>query len=294
MLLVGLSALLAWLGVLLGKPKNQIRFVGIYLVSGMILVWISNLLAFTYWPWLVFFFLVIFTGTLLLRYGAHWFMMGWSLIYWLLLSPSLAINFEIDDLLSGFLAGGGSVLFLVILDWLLKKINGKNNFDRNDIEEITTVSWGKVIPYAVIVSLTIVFAMIIGNVWFKSDPTMIANSSFMIIGFSMVNTWKAGIERMLAALIGILIGFGLGYFLQSEVFGFVFYLLTSFFILAMIKVNNGAVVFFFLVSTAFGWGLLEYDVGSVLANQRIIAEIMGIILAGIAVTLLNEVNRLKL
>jgi uncharacterized membrane protein YgaE (UPF0421/DUF939 family) len=116
----------------------------------------------------------------------------------------------------------------------------------------------------------------------------------MIIGFSTINTWKEGLERMLAALLGILIGFGLGNFIQSDVFGIVFYLLASFLVLALIEVNNGAVVFFFLVGTAYGWGMLEYDIGNVKANERIFAEFVGIVLAGISITLLNEVSRLKL
>ncbi len=296
MLLAGLSALFAWLIVLLGKSKNPVRMVGLYLILGLILTWISNLLASTYWPWLILFFIVIFTGTLLLRAGKDWFMMGWSLIYWLLLSPSFRRTFEANEMHYGYLVGCGSVLILVILEQIWRKIWGKNFEDRevrNNEEEVSIMPWGEISQYALIVSITIVCAMIIGYFWLKSDPTMIANAAFMIIGFSTINTWKAGLERMLASLLAILLGFALGYYMQSEVFGIVFYLLTSFLVLSMIEVNNGAVVFFFLVSVAYGWGMLDYDIGSVQANERLFAEFIGVILAGIAITLLNENNRLK-
>jgi len=293
MLPVGISALLAWLVVLLGKSKNQVRIVGLYLVLGLVLTWVSNLLASTYWPWLVLFLIVIFTGTLLLRYGSGWFMLGWSLIYWLLLSPAIGKIFEANEMLYGFMAGSGTVLFLIIVEQLWRKIQGKNFKNANENEELVIISWGKVTQYAIIVSLTIVCAMILGHTWLKSDPTMIANSAFMIIGFSTINTWKAGLERILAALLAILIGFGLGFYVQSEIFGIVFYLLSSFLILALIKVNNGAVVFFFLASSAYSWGLLDYDIGSGQANERIFSEFIGVILAGIAITLLNKINQLK-
>ena len=291
MLLVGLSALLAWLVVLLGKSHQQVRMVGLYLIIGLLLIWINNSLSSTYWPWLAFFMVVTFTGTLPLRYGGAWFMLGWSLIYLILLIPSFEGTFKPGDLIFGHLAGSGSVLLLVLVEQIWRNRKGKFISSKNDKSEILT--WGRVIPYAAIVAIAIVFAMIIGHKWLHSDPTMVANSTFMIIGFSTLNTWKAGIERMLAALLGVLLGFSLGLLLQSQAFGIVIYLLASFLVLAMIEVNNGAVVFFFLIGTAYGWGLLEYEIGNEKANERLFAEFVGIALAGIVITLLDWLGKIK-
>ncbi len=289
-IVVGISALLTWIMLVLGDGKRQLRMTAAYLVAGFVLTWISNLLANTYWPWVIFMFLVAFSGTALVRFGAGWFMFGWSLIYWFLLTPALIQISQPVELLLSHLLGAGSVLLLILVERFVKHWSGIKT-DVQDEQNAVKTPWKQVLPYALIVAFIVVIGLMAGHQWLSSDPTWIANSAFMIIGFSMINTWKAGLERMLAALLGIVTGFILGVFIPGETFGVLFMLSTSFLVLALLKVNNALVVFLFVIVMSYGWGRMDYDTGNALANERIIAEFAGIVLAGVGITSLNYLTK---
>ena len=289
---VGISSLLAWIIDIMGTGRNRVGVILAYVVIGSVLTWFSNMLGEEYWPWLTFLFVVSFVGTLLLRYGSHLFMLGWSTIYWFLLMPTLYTLGSHQELMLSHLLGSGVVFGLVIIHalWSSRRKKDSQDVEEEQIEQL--VPWKVTIPYALVVSLTVVACLLIGDHLLTSDKTMIANSTFMIIGFSMVNTWKAGLERMIAALIAIVGGFYLGVLIQSESFSLIFFLIMSFFVAACLKVNNGAVVFCFIIPMAYGWGIMEYETGNAIANERIMAEFAGIAMAGVAITLLDYTTRL--
>jgi len=288
---VGISALLAWIIDMMGSGRNRIVILLGYFLIGSILTWFSNILGETYWPWLIFLFIVSLVGTILLRYGSHFFMLGWSIIYWFLLMPTLYSMGSHNELLLSHVLGSGVVLTLVITETVWNKIRSKGAYNTNEENKTELVPWGAALPYALVVAIIIVISLLLGDILLSADRTMIANATFMIIGFSMINTWKAGLERMLAALMAVVLGFYLGVFIQSEPFGLYFFLTMSFLVAAFLKVNNGAVVFFFIVPMSYGWGLLEFERGNEIANERILAEFAGIVLAGVAITLLHFITR---
>ena len=68
-------------------------------------------------------------------------------------------------------------------------------------------------------------------------------------------------------------------------------IVVAFLLLAMVVVNNGAVIFFFIITISYGWGLLDYETGNALANERLLAELAGVVLAGVAIFLLNSIGK---
>ena len=127
---------------------------------------------------------------------------------------------------------------------------------------------------------------------YLTDPTMISNAAFMIMVYTgSVLIWKAGLERMIGAIIGIVLGFYLGVLFQSELLGIVIMVVFYFLLLTYVVVNNGLVILFFLLTISYGWGLQEYETGNALANERILAELGGVILAGIAIFSLNVIGK---
>jgi hypothetical protein len=290
----GFSALFAWLTDLPGKRRDRMTGIAVYLVGGAFLTYLFTLLAHNYWPWLSAMFVIAFLGALAMCRGARAGMVGWTLTYWFLCIPVMGSPDEPARLVLSHLLGSGSVLLLVLLGGLWK---GRKQAEASeDTEESPPPSLGiKLIAlYALIVASTIAVGMMIGHKWLKSDPTLVASAAFMVIGFGVKGTWLAGLERMIAGLAGILCGFYLGLALPGEMIGLVVTVITSFFVLAMMNVNNGAVVFFFLFMFAFGWGSLGYEKGNFIANERIIAEFVGIALAGFAVVLLSLLDRVTL
>jgi len=140
--------------------------------------------------------------------------------------------------------------------------------------------------------VVMVFGLIVGHKYL-TDPTMIANAAFMIIVFTgNAIIWKAGLERMIGAILGIVLGFYLGALFPFELLGIIVMVLFYFLLLVFVVVNNGAVIFFFLITISFGWGLKDFEVGNALANERILAEFAGVILAGTAIFILNLIGKI--
>ena len=287
--LVGLSAFLAWLvAVIGGYPRNKM-IVLVYLIVGAVLTFLSCQLISNYWYWAFFMFVVAFFGTTILKFGAHWFILGWGLVYWTLLTPVLndtASNTEIT--LSHFI-GSGVILMLIYIEdiWKKRKVQAS---------EVTSsgqdkIEWRFVIIYATIMAFVVVGALMIGYRFLDTDITLIANAAYMIIGFNMVTTWKAGLERMLAGLLGIVLGFYLGLYLQNELFGLILGIVFLFMAFNCLFVNNGIIVFLFLGAIGYSYGIKGYEVGNQLANERIIAEAAGILLAGLGISVLHFVTR---
>ena len=133
--------------------------------------------------------------------------------------------------------------------------------------------------------------MILGDAWFTTDPTMIANAAFMVIGFSAGTTWKAGLERALAVVLAIVVGFYGAIWLDSESLGIILAVVMSFFVLAFIEVNNGLVMFSFIIIMSYGWGLEDFEVGNTMANDRIVAELTGVVLAGLTISFFAALRR---
>ena len=290
---MGISALLVWLLDILGGSKERLLMIVLYLIVGTFLTWLSLELADNYWAWALFIFSVTFIGTLILRWGMQWFMLGWTLIYWFMLAPVLYTMGNPQEMIWSHILGSSVVLVLVLLElaWKYFKNEAKGSKPKEPEQKQPYVPWRVTLPYAFIVATVMTVGLMLGYKYLSTDATMISNSAFMIIGFNMTTTWKAGLERMIAALLGVVIGFYLGVALQSEEFGMIFTVTVSFFVLAFLKVNNGAVIFLFVVILAYGWGLQDFETGNRIANERIMAEFIGVILAGVAISILYLLSR---
>ena len=291
--IVGVSALLAWLIGLLGKPKPAQRalLVLLYMVIGLGLSYISYHFKDQYWPWVTVLFLVALLGVSLIRYGGAWFMLGWSLAYWFLLLPVMHDASDGSELFQSHLLGSGIVLFLVVLESLWNRVSKKQSSNETPTPESydpPRLAW----LYSLLVALLISGTMILGDHWFTTDPTMMANAAFMVVGFSSGTTWKAALERIIAVVLAIFIGFYVAYSLDNEVLGMIISVVMSFFVLALVEVNNGLVMFCFLLIMGYNWGLQDFEVGNTMANERIFAEISGVVLAGITISFFNSLRDL--
>lgn len=291
--LLGTSVVLTWLVVLLGNPKNKILMVLLYLLAGTAVTLISNYFFDTYWPWLISVFIVTFLGTYLLKYGADWYMLGWCTILWFYILPVMAQMGTPNELVLSHLLGSGAVLVLVIItvSWThSRKKLPKDKVDEAPAETAPLENWW-IISYSIIVATVMVIGLIVGHNYL-TDPTMISNAAFMIIiQTGSVVIWKAGLERMIGAILGIVLGFYLGVLIDSPSLGLVIMVALYCLLMIFVVVNNGLVVFFFLLTISYGWGLMDYETGNALANERILAEFAGVILAGVAIYTLHIVGK---
>jgi len=127
--------------------------------------------------------------------------------------------------------------------------------------------------------------------------TAVVDFPWFAAGLSALLAWLTNLpgafrERFLGVLIYIGLGGALAvlaHFIQGTYWPWL--VVMSFFVLAMLNVNAGAVTFFFLVIFAASWGAQGFEVGNAIANQRIFAEFVGVALALIAVTVRNYLGK---
>ena len=279
----GLSALLAWLTNLPGDYRKR--------SLGVLLAVLAYLLQGTYWPWLVAMFLVAFGGTFGMILGPRGFMVGWCLICWFYCTPLLGVADDLAGFVGAHVLGSGIVLGLITLQGFWQHRNATVSLSTAQTDEDAQQSGRRfVFEYSLAVGAAMTIGLALGDAWLESDPTLIANATLMIIFPSFSQTWILAIDRIIGAVLGIVTGFYLGLYIQHELLEPVLWVVMSFFVLSMMNVNGGAVTFFFLVIFAASWGAQGYVAGNAIANERIVAELVGVALALLAVVTRNRLG----
>jgi hypothetical protein len=282
-LAAGVGALLAWLTVLLGQARSkraEISGLVIYMLAAMPLSYLAHAVAPVEAVSLGLMFAVTFGFSMLMTKGAHAFVIGWCLTYWYLLSPLLSGSLGVTETAMGHLIGAGAVIVLYGIRRL---------WWRQAVETQTgpvaegRPSTGFAAAYSAIVGLTMVVGLGVGARTLKADPTLISNSAFNIISPSASQTWRSGILRMLFGTAGICLGFYLGVFFPQVWVGQLIIALSSFFAMALVRVDFGPVIGALFVMVSYPWGTMGLEAGNAIANERILAELAGVILAGVAV-----------
>jgi hypothetical protein len=282
-----LSAALAWLTTTIpGRRNDRLLGVLIFIVFAAALLGLAHLLSGTHWPWFVALLVVAFFGTFAMIKGSRGFMLGWCLICWFYVVPLLGALDVPGQLLICHLLGSGVVLGLIALPMLWEKKQPAADLGSDQVVDAETLpSLGFVLQHSTAVGLVMALGLVLGDMWLKSDPTMITNASLMIMFPCRQQTVTMAADRVIGAVLGILVGFYLGLYIQSSLLEPLLWIVMSYGVLALMTVNAGACAFFFLVIMGASWGALGYEVGNSIANERIFAEIVGVSLAGIGVTL---------
>ena len=296
MFAAGISALLAWLTVILvpqQRWKQHLIGLMVYLIVGTALTWLANQV--TPYPLgsLAAMGIVTFCGYMMLLRGAHHFMVAWCLVYWFLLVPLFLGDREFGSVVLGHVIGAGLVTALNLMKPVWSRAIGKD-YSETDAAEGSAQDlppFGFVVRYATIVSLSIVAGVAAGTRWVTSDPTLIANATLNVISPSLRRTWQGAIERVVLGSAGIVGGFYCGWFFPDPWVGQLVTIICSFLALATLYVNAGLVigVFFFLIS--YPWGVMHSALGHQIANEKLLGELLGVIVAVVAIAILTRLPR---
>ena len=296
MFAAGISALLAWLTIILVPTRNQRQHLFglvVYLVVGAALTWLADILAPHHWGRLAAMGIVTFVGYLTLLRGPHQFMVAWCLVYWYLLAPLFLGNKELESVMLGHVVGVGLVITLNLLKPIWAHATGKAAPETEAAEDSDQDRPAalQVVPFASIVSVSIVAGVTVGARWLTSDPTLIANATLNIISPSLQQTWRAGVERVILGTLGIVGGFYCGWFFPNPWVGQLVTAVCAFLCLGAIYVNMGLLIgiFFFLIS--YPWGAMQSDLGHLIANEKLIGEFLGVIVAVVAIAILTRLQR---
>jgi hypothetical protein len=263
----GISALLAWLTIVLVPGRRRSRHLlglGVYLVVGVVLTWLADLVLSHGWLKLVTMGIVTFAGYMMLLRGAHAFMVAWCLVYWYLLAPLFLGEKGLGPVVLGHVVGVCLVLALNLLKPVWTRASGGSTAE-TDVTEVSDeerLPLGMVVRYSSIVSVSIVTGVAAGARWLTADPTLIANATLNVISPSLDQTWRNGLERVILGTLGIVGGFYFGWFFPGPWVGLLVTAVCSFLALALTRVSFGLLigVFFFLLS--YPWGAMHSDLRS--------------------------------
>lgn len=292
----GVSALLAWITIILAPRRRwsqHLLGLVIYLVVGAALTWLAYIAVPYSWGRLASMAIVTFAGYLMLLRGPHPFMVAWCLVYWYLLTPLFLGDGELGSVMLGHVVGVSLVIALNLLKPIWSRATGKVATEteavENSLEDRPAVS--AVVRYATVVSLSIVAGGVAGTRWITSDPTLIANATLNMISPSLQQTWIAAVERVILGSLGIVGGFYFGWFFPQPWVGHLVTAVCSFLALGLLYVNAGLLVgvFFFLIS--FPWGGKHSDLGHLIANEKLVGELVGIVIAVVAIGILVRLQR---
>lgn len=296
MFAAGISALLAWIAIILvpsRKWSQHLLGLVAYLVVGAALTWLADTMTPYEWGRLVAMGIVTFAGYLMLLRGPHPFIVSWCLVYWYLLAPLFLGDKELGSVMLGHIVGVGLVISLILVKPIWLHATGKALPETEAVEDPDQdrPAVGPNIRYASVVSLSIVAGVAVGTRWLTSDPTLIANATLNIISPSLKQTWRAAVERIILGTLGIVGGFYCGWFFPDPWIGLLVTAICSFLCLGVIYVNMGLLIgiFFFLIS--YPWGGMHSDLGHLIANEKLIGELVGVVVAVVAIAILTLLQR---
>jgi hypothetical protein len=288
-----ISALLAWITVTLVPNQSWRQHIwGLvaYLVVGVPLTWLAHMVAPYQWAMLTSLAGVTFAAYMLLLKGAHPFMTGWCLAYWYLLLPLFLVDQTPVAVSLGHVVGAGLVIALNLLKPVWSRASLQTSSTPPASSDQPPPPVGYVIRFAAIVSLSIVAGAITGIRWVSSDPTVIANATMNMISPSLLQTWAFAVERIVLGFVGIIGGFYFGWYFADPWVTYAVTAVCSFLALAVIHVNMALLVgiVFFLIS--YQWGGMQSEAGHVIANEKLLGELVGVALAVVAIAILVRLS----
>ena len=292
-MVAGVGALLAWLCDVPGSTADQVRGLLAFGLLGVPVTLLAQSLGANLWVHVAVLFAVSLAGTMLMMKGTRVFMVSWGLIYWFLLAPLFGSPGAGSwPTIQSFLLGVGVVVALTLIAAWLEKAPASLS-EAPDIPYQPTVEPEEQVDprlalgYSLTVAATMAVCLVIGGLWVESDYTLIAGAAFMVIGMNKRQTWLAGIGRGIGAVAGIVVGFYLVPVLQGDLVSLVFGAVTCFLAIALAGVNPAMFIFFFMIYLSPGWLAQGLEQANLIANERILAEITGVLAAGIAVSVLT-------
>ena len=276
--ITALAALLAWLTDAPGTVRNRALGIATFGIIGIPIAWIAAAIDTSELWWVVAMFAISFVFTMPMALGVRPYMVGWSVILWFLYAPLFTSTDETSTVIGTFLLGVGIVLAMTLAAPLIDRIRGKVRLPAPS-EAGPQADLGYVVGYAFTVAFVMASAIFIGLQWLQVDPTWVGNGAFFVMGPSTRQTWIKGVERAIATIGGLAVGFLLIQFVDSTLGLVVLGAVVTFMCAATMNVSYTLFVGSFTAFMAFGWALKGFDTAYYNTVERLFAEALAIILA---------------
>ncbi|SHG87787.1 hypothetical protein [Ferrimonas marina] len=281
-MVAGFSALLAWLPIVMADGvslKQRLWGLLLFAALGPLLLWLYiqfDPFSLAHYAAIA---LVTLLGYLCLCFGTHLFLLAWGGVYWFLLLPLFVESPQDTWAVSlAYIAGVSLVLLINLVKPLLSRPADTPVPSANESLPI-----GQVFLFACLVALSIVIGLWLGKSWLTVDPTLVANATLNMISPSLRQTWQGGVERLILGLVAIVSGFYLGWWFPQVEVAWLVTVISAFLALGCLFVNINltvAMVFFLL---SYTWGSLGTEAAHRIANEKLLAELLGVAIALVAI-----------
>ena len=288
----GLSALFAWLPLLLTGHRHLrsgVLALVIYFLAGCALSVLGHWVLASEVGRIIAVGGVAFLAALMLRFGVFWYLVGYVLLFWYVVSPLFSHPLGLAQALEGHVVGALGILIF----WVSRRVWVDGWTWHDAWPEMQPMRRRIVVSYAGVLAATTMMGIGVGGRVLSADPTLMAQASLNIIAPSVKQTWEAGITRMIFGFVGLIFGFYLGLFFPSVLVYQLVIAVCSFVALAFFKVHMAFLTGAFAVMFAYPIGERGGEIAHTIGNERLLAECLGILLACLAILVLAWVQRDK-
>jgi hypothetical protein len=276
--ITALAALLAWLTDAPGTTRNRALGIAAFGILGIPIAWIAAAIDTSEFWWVGAMFVISFVFTMPMALGVRPYMVGWSAILWFLYAPLFTSADETSTVIGTFLLGVGIVLAMTLVAPLIDRLRRKQRLPAPP-EAGPQTDLGYAVGYSLTLAVVMATAILIGLQWLEVDPTWVGNGAFFVLGPSTNQTWIKGLERAVATIGGLAVGFLLIQFVDSTLGLIVLGTIVTFTCAATMNVSYTLFVGSFTAFMAFGWALKGFDTSYYNTVERLFAEALAIILA---------------
>jgi len=289
-MLAGFAALLTYIvetpGSLRQRAGGMMVFWAFGFIQILLVAWIGN----TGLPVLILLFAVSFVCSWMMGYGTRAAVAGLISNVWITIMPPMGVANDLVLSLIGFSAGSFLVIVASIIPPLLRGTDQTTNGqDDAPVFEPVAFNTSTLFAYSLIRAGAITLGGFIGQQYLVINELWIAMTVNLIMPPALKTTWLRGFYRALGTVLGALLGFLLVWLVgdNTTVLLIIEFIAVFLFVFFAKGYVYAVLVFFSSIFVVTQLGLEGLEMANFGGGERIIATVVGIIIAFVTIFILQ-------
>ena len=293
-LVAGFAALLTYIAESPGSLRQRAGGMLAFAIFCFIQILLFALVGNSGLPLLILLFAVSFVCSWMMGYGIHIAKVAFLCNIWITILPGMGVTNDLAASLFGFVAGSMLVIVASIIPPLLRGID-QNTIGQDDdlVYEPRGYNISTLFGYSLVRAGAITLGGYIGQQYLEINQFWIAMTVVLIMPPIMDTTLVRGIYRAVGTVLGVIVGFLLVWlFADNPIILLIVEMIALFLYVYTGKGYVYAVlVFFSSVFIVIQLGLTGVEMANFGGNERIIATVVGIVIAFVTLLILQPIVR---
>ncbi len=289
-LVAGFAALLTYIAESPGSRRQRAGGMLAFAIFCFIQILLVALVGNSGLPLLILLFAVSFACSWMMGYGIHIAKVAFLCNIWITILPGMGVTNDLAASLFGFVAGSMLVIVASIIPPLLRGID-QNTIGQDDdlVYEPRGYNISTLFGYSLVRAGAITLGGYIGQQYLEINQFWIAMTVVLIMPPIMDTTLVRGIYRAVGTVLGAIVGFLLVWlFADNPIILLIVEMIALFLYVYTGKGYVYAVlVFFSSVFIVIQLGLTGVEMANFGGNERIIATVVGIVIAFVTIFILQ-------